>query len=679
MMSMEKKSIQISEGIYWVGVHDHASGFQCNPYLLIDHDEAILFDPGSVLDFQSVYENIKDIIHIEKIKYVVLHHQDPDLCSSVPLFEKAGAKFTIITQWRTQTIIKFYGIRSDFYLVDEHNYSLTLLSGREIQFLPTPYLHFPGAIASYDTLTKTLFSSDLFGAISSTWDLFAKEDYIEKMKTFHEHYMPSNDILRPVMEMFLLMDIRMIAPQHGSIINNEIQKHIKALRELECGTFLNPVKKSIKKAGGYAGICSIVIKRYASIYSETDVREALEGLDIVTGDTIDEIKDYSYSGLELWEKLFENLYLKKGIKWLVVMEPLVKNLSKEYELPIPRVYKSELNSIHQESMMLKEELLELKDINERLNRNIAQTQGKIMTCPVTGLYSEIFFKEYLKIDLENIFEEKDKGERGLLVLSVDNMARIRYLYGDSEADNIMKGIVYLLKELKIDQDFLFRLDGPSIACFFPNISKESEIQFAERIRNTIRSSKIFIEEISVSIGIVNLEELTKSNIATEELPDRMYGIAMMRLRMAKSKGGNLVCSESDINDYKQTHGKIVIIDSDKTNQDILKIFLQNLKYKVILASDGEEALSVVEKELPDLIVSEIMLPKIDGFVLCEKLQQQSSTKNIPFIIVSNLKNEDSVKRAISLGIEHYFQKPYMLIELMGIIQIRVKGEKANED
>lgn len=637
MRSMENKGIQISDGLYWVGVHDHESRFQCNPYLLIDHDEAILFDPGSVLDFQYVYENITDIIPIEKIKYVVLHHQDPDLCLSVPLFEKAGAKFTIITHWRTQTIIRFYGINSDYYLVDEHNYSLTLLSGREIQFVPTPYLHFPGAIASYDTLTKTLFSSDLFGAISSTWDLFAKEDYIEKMKTFHEHYMPSNDIIRPVMEMFLLMDIKMIAPQHGSIINKEIPKYIKALRELECGTFLNPVKRNIKKAGGYAGICGIVIKRYLSIYSREEVLEALEGLDIATSDTMDEITDYNYSGIELWEKLFENLYIKKGIKWLVIMEPLVRSLSKDYELPIPRVYKSELNSIHQEAMMLKENILELKDINERLNKNIAQTQGEIITCPVTGLYNEIFFKEYLKIDIKNYIDGKQHGKRGLLILSVDNMARIKYLYGGNEADNILKGIVYILKEAKNENDFLFRLDGPSIACFFPNISKENEIKFAERIRNEIGSSKIFIEEIMVSIGIVSLDELIESSIAEEELPGKIYGVAMMRLQTAKSKGGNLVCSESDNNAPKQSQGKILVIDSDGTNRDVLRVFIQNLKFSVIVASDGEEGLSLAEKERPDLIVSEIMLPKIDGFVLCEKLLQLSPTKSIPFIVVSNLK------------------------------------------
>lgn len=677
-MISETKNVQIAEGIYWVGIKDEIKGLQCNPYLLIDNDEAVLFDPGSVLDFKYIYENIKSIIPIEKIKYVVLHHQDPDFCSSVPLFENEGAKFIIVTHWRTQTIARYYGIKSEYYLVDENNYTLKLRSGREILFVPTPYLHFPGAIASYDKTSKTLFSSDLFGAISDDSDLYAGEDYIEKMKTFHEHYMPSNDILRPVMEMFLMMDILVIAPQHGSIITKDIQKHIKILRDLECGTLLNPVRKNIKKSGGYAGICSIIIKRYTSIYSNKDMEEALEGLDIEMGESIYEIKDYNYTGIELWEKLFESVYLKKGIKWLVVIEPLVEKLSKEYELPIPQIFKSKLKGARQETLILKQEVRELKEINERLSRNIIRTQGKITTSPLTGLYNEVFFKEYLKTELDIIHSLENFEDRCLVIISIDNMSKIKFLYSDSEADNVIKGIVYMLNEMKEENNLLFHIQGYSIACFMPNTSKKQAILIAERYRNEIRTSNKFVEELTVSIGLASIGEFLKGSKTVEQLSEKIYNIAMRRLRLAKSKGGNNVYSEIDDEDYEQKHGKILIVDSDCVNQDVIKTFLENLKYTVITANDGEEAFILAEKEIPDLIISEIMIPKIDGFVLCEKLSLDSATKNIQFMLVSHLKNEDSVKRAISLGIEHYFKKPYMLSELLGIIKMKVKGEYLNE-
>jgi len=180
------KSIEIEKGIYWVGAGEEDGGLHCNPYLIIDNGEGVLIDPGSVLDFEEVYSNVTKLIPLENIKYVILHHQDPDFCSSVPLFEKKGLKAKIVTNWRTAVIVKYYGIKSPYYIVNQKDFKLTLSSGRTLMFVPTPYLHFPGAIATYDIQSKTLFSSDLFGAFSnSTWGLFAKEGYIESMKAFH--------------------------------------------------------------------------------------------------------------------------------------------------------------------------------------------------------------------------------------------------------------------------------------------------------------------------------------------------------------------------------------------------------------------------------------------------------------------------------------------------------------
>lgn len=671
-MAIVGKRTEIADGIYWVGFNEDAIGLQCNPYLLVDHDEAVLFDPGSVLDFEYVLENVKSIIPIEKINYVVLHHQDPDFCSSVPLFEKAGAQFTVVTTWRTQTLVKYYGIQSKYYIMDVNDFKLRLSSGRELQFVPTPYLHFAGAVVTYDKQTKTLLSSDLFGGFSNNGELYASKDYIEKVKAFHEHYMPSNDILRPVMELLLLMDIRMIAPQHGSIIRQDIPKYIKALRDLECGTFMKSVTKNLKESGGYAGISELILKRYATIYSREELVEAISDLDLVLKDGTTEIEDYSYSGAELWDKLFERIYLNKGLNWLLVIEPLVHKLAKEYEVPLPQIYQSQIKSTQQASLLLQEEVLELKQINERLNQSIEQTQGRILTCPVTSLYNETFFKEYLKNELENNTVFQDTSNACLAIIGLDNMASFRYAYGDGEADNLLRAVAYLLKDIESDHRMLFRLQGDQFAYIMPHITKEDALIRAETIRNTIQVSEKFIDEATVSIGIVSQDEVEK-----RERGLAMLRTALSRFRIAKSKGGNIVCSDSQI-ESREVKGKILVVDIDSANQEILKTSLENLKYQVVLASDGLEAFDLAEKELPDLVVSEIMLPKIDGFMLCEKLLQYSATKNISFMLLSDLKNEDSVKRALKLGVEHYFKKPYFLHEILGIIQMKVKREDLDD-
>jgi DNA-binding response OmpR family regulator len=89
-------------------------------------------------------------------------------------------------------------------------------------------------------------------------------------------------------------------------------------------------------------------------------------------------------------------------------------------------------------------------------------------------------------------------------------------------------------------------------------------------------------------------------------------------------------------------------------------------------------LEICEKEAMDLIIAEIMIPKMDGFLIREKLLMQSHVKNIPFIIVSHLKTDDSVQRAVALHVKYYFKKPYMLSELLGVIR-NIFRERLNDE
>jgi len=669
---------EIAPGIYWVGGSGQDGGLHCNPYLIVDDEEAVLIDPGSVLDFEYVFANVCHIVPLEKIKYVILHHQDPDFCSSVPLFEEKGSRFTIVTHWRTQTIVKYYGIRSPYYIVNEHDHRLSLASGRVFNFVPTPYLHFPGAIATYDRQSRILFSSDLFGAFSFEWSLYAGDDYIERMKTFHEHYMPSNDILRPVMEIFMGMDIAMIAPQHGSIINNNITDHIKALRDLECGAFITPIKRDLAKSGGYMSVCSTVLKRYVVLFNKHEVLELVIDMDITLDQETMQITDYNYRGSILWDLLFDQIFTKKGPQWLFVIEPLVQKLSKEYDIELPEVFKTTFFKVEEELSNLSKENALLKEINAKLNNSINEAQEKLIKDQVTGLYNNEFFKKYLATELKDLLIEGSQQNPALIIMSMDNASKLKFSYGDEEVDETLRSIVYIANNLKDENTLLFRLEGTVLAAYLPHTSREIAVAWAERLRNTIGASEKFIEHTTVSIGVLSLDELKVQNNYINDPAEAACNTAMYRVRLAKNMGMNIVCSTSALERYREEIAKILIVDTDEVNIDVLQTFLENMQYRVFTARDGIEALAISEKETLDLILAEIMLPKMDGFLVREKLLMQSHTKNIPFVIVSHLKNDDSVKRAASLQVEHYFRKPFMLSELLGVIKNIVKGRPDDE-
>lgn len=664
---------EIAAGIYWVGGCAQDGGLHCNPYLIVDGDEGVLIDPGSVLDFEDVYENVCSIISLEKIKYVILHHQDPDFCSAVPLFEKAGAKFEIVTHWRTQTLVKYYGIQSNYYIINENEFKLTLASGRTLGFVLTPYLHFPGAFTSYDYQSRILFSSDLFGAFSYEWSLYAKGDYIEKMKTFHEHYMPANSIIRPVMELFLGMEINMIAPQHGSIIKENIIAHIKELRDLECGTLLNPIKRDLAKSGGYMAICSTVLKRLGSIFNQESVRELVADLDLTLDDNLN-ITDYNVTGDVLWNMIFERILARKGTTWLMVIEPLTETLAKEYDIPMPEVFSSHIKKAEEEASSLNEQNRMLKEINNRLETSIQESQNKLIRCDITGLYNFSFFKNYLASEINSILIDSSGQNPGLIIISLDNIERIEYLYGHDEVEEIQRNVVFLLESLKTGNEIFFKLQGVVFACYLPQTSKEAAQAFAEKIRNTIVASEKFIEKITASIGLALLSEIHATAEHSENPAEGFYNVAAMRARIARNMGRNIVCSQSSMVDYQENIGKILIVDSDEISVDVLKTALENINYQVVTASDGQAGVRIAIEDEPLLIISEVMIPKMDGFLFREEMLADSNTSKIPFIYLSYLKNDESVLRASDLGVEHYFKKPFMLSELMGVIQNKIKGE-----
>lgn len=236
------KAVEIANKVYWIGFYDKSAGFHCNPYLIVDGDEAVLIEPGSVPHFPMVLSKLCKLIPFEKITKILVSHQDPDLCAGIPKFEEliygCGGKLEIVTHSRASVLIAHYGVRSPFYHVDQNDWKLTLKSGRELSFIFSPYLHFPGAFMTYDSKTKILFSGDLFGAFSFDWNLYANEYYAEAMKAFHENYMPGNRILRTAMDKLDAFDITMIASQHGSIINKDVKKYIDTLRNLDCGDYV---------------------------------------------------------------------------------------------------------------------------------------------------------------------------------------------------------------------------------------------------------------------------------------------------------------------------------------------------------------------------------------------------------------------------------------------------------
>lgn len=102
--------------------------------------------------------------------------------------------------------------------------------------------------------------------------------------------------------------------------------------------------------------------------------------------------------------------------------------------------------------------------------------------------------------------------------------------------------------------------------------------------------------------------------------------------------------------------KILFVDDDNFLRKVYQAELGEQGYEVILAADGEEGLEKAKIIDPDLIILDMIMPKKSGFEVLTELQNDANTKNIPVIILSNLGQEDDVKKGLDLGAVDYLVK-----------------------
>ena len=120
---------------------------------------------------------------------------------------------------------------------------------------------------------------------------------------------------------------------------------------------------------------------------------------------------------------------------------------------------------------------------------------------------------------------------------------------------------------------------------------------------------------------------------------------------------------------------ILIVDDEKTIVDILVYNLQKEGYNTLEANDGEEAVKIALNEKPDLVLLDIMLPKMDGLAVCKRIRQ---TLNIPILMISAKDEEIDKILGLELGADDYITKPFSVRELMARVKANLrKAELAN--
>ncbi len=122
---------------------------------------------------------------------------------------------------------------------------------------------------------------------------------------------------------------------------------------------------------------------------------------------------------------------------------------------------------------------------------------------------------------------------------------------------------------------------------------------------------------------------------------------------------------------------ILVVDDSPTNLEILHDVLGSAGYEVLVEMDGASGIEQVESNPPDLILLDVMMPKIDGFETCRRLQANPSTKHIPIIFITALTDSEEKVKGLTLGAVDYITKPFEQQEVLARISLHLKLRKLN--
>src|SRR5262249_8324664 len=126
------------------------------------------------------------------------------------------------------------------------------------------------------------------------------------------------------------------------------------------------------------------------------------------------------------------------------------------------------------------------------------------------------------------------------------------------------------------------------------------------------------------------------------------------------------------------HQTVMLIDDETQWLDLIRQVLADESFNVITASSGEVALQKMHKQKPDLILSDVRMPVLNGFDLFEKVKNDPQLKSIPYVFMSSINDYDAMRTARKLGADDYFEKPFDadgVKEIVLNLLIRFKNRK----
>ena len=210
-----------------------------NQYMVVSKNNALLMDPGGIELFSAMLAAVIKQVPAEKITHIFASHQDPDIISSLGLWDQALPAATLHSPWIWEGFIRHFGMDNITYNPIADEGGELKIDNTTLTFIPAHYLHSSGNFNVYDSEAKILMSGDIGAALEEAdAPIFVDnfEEHINKMKMFHQRWMPSNKAKNQWVNRIRKLGVEMMCPQHGRIFKgDDVKRFLDWFEGLEVG------------------------------------------------------------------------------------------------------------------------------------------------------------------------------------------------------------------------------------------------------------------------------------------------------------------------------------------------------------------------------------------------------------------------------------------------------------
>jgi two-component system, OmpR family, alkaline phosphatase synthesis response regulator PhoP len=124
--------------------------------------------------------------------------------------------------------------------------------------------------------------------------------------------------------------------------------------------------------------------------------------------------------------------------------------------------------------------------------------------------------------------------------------------------------------------------------------------------------------------------------------------------------------------------RVLIADDNSQNANLLEEYLGGGEFEVAVAADGEETLALVRSFKPDVLLLDIMMPKLSGFEVCKRLKADSATRHLPVLMITALDQPSDIERAVEAGTDDFLTKPIHQAELIRRVHALIESRKSSD-